>query len=142
MTSLVLLFLCKLQLPEILYILANVSYGRLGLAVALFVHHETYMSRCSSGSHLLRLFLIVEMVILGTTLIITMVLVCHSGRGTIMNTAPRRHVPNLILTRYFLNNLLYNFVLNYHEFQEQKMCCLFLKYLKLFFFRIDILMKN
>lgn len=86
-----------LVIPGIIEVMLRV--GWLGLAVALFVHHETYTSKCSSGSHLLRLFLLVEMVILGTTLVTTMVLVCHSRRGTIMNTGPRRHVPNLILMR-------------------------------------------
>lgn len=72
---------------------------RLGLTTAIFVQHESDTSRCSSGSHLLRLFLLGSLVLLGVTLIITVLLVVHSSRGTILTPLPRKHVPALIVTR-------------------------------------------
>lgn len=73
--------------------------GWLGLTTAIFIQHESDTSRCSSGSHLLRLFLLGSLVLLGVTLIITVMLVVHSSRGTVVITLPRKHVPALIVTR-------------------------------------------
>ncbi|KAK7068206.1 hypothetical protein SK128_005996 [Halocaridina rubra] len=78
-----------------------VRAGWLGLLLTLFAHHEADTSSCS-GSHLLRLFLIGGIVILGVTLIVTLLLVFHSSRGTVMNICPRKHVANLIATRVML----------------------------------------
>nr|XP_045609278.1 diacylglycerol lipase-beta-like isoform X2 [Procambarus clarkii] len=86
-----------LVIPGIIEVILRA--GWLGLTLTLFIHHEADTSRCTSGSHLLRLFLIGSMVILGTTLIITVLLVFFSSRGTIMNTAPRKRVSRLLVTR-------------------------------------------
>nr|XP_053637017.1 diacylglycerol lipase-beta-like isoform X2 [Cherax quadricarinatus] len=86
-----------LVIPGIIEVLLRA--GWLGLALTLFIHHESDTSMCSSGSHLLRLFLLGSMVILGITLIITVALVLFSSRGTIMNTAPRKRVSHLLVTR-------------------------------------------
>lgn len=87
-------------IPGIVEVL--VRAGWFGLVLALFIQHEADTSRCSHGSYLLRLFLIGGMAILGVTLIVTVLLVCHSSRGTMMITEPRKHVPNLIVARVML----------------------------------------
>ncbi|XP_076044730.1 diacylglycerol lipase-beta-like isoform X3 [Oratosquilla oratoria] len=71
----------------------------LALIIWLFIWHEINTELCINGWHL-RMYLIGVMVILGSTLILTIVLTCHSMRGTIMHTAPRRHVPLLLLLRF------------------------------------------
>ncbi|KAG0725122.1 Sn1-specific diacylglycerol lipase beta [Chionoecetes opilio] len=84
----------------------------LGLTTALLVQHESDTSRCSSGSHLLRLFLLGSLVLQGVTLVITMLLVVHSCRGTIVNTLPRKHVPALLVTRvvFGIPEVVWNFI--------------------------------
>nr|XP_027221263.1 sn1-specific diacylglycerol lipase beta-like isoform X2 [Penaeus vannamei] len=89
-----------LVIPGIIEVL--VRAGWLGLVITLFVHHEADTSRCEQGKYLLRIFLVGSMVILGATLITTVALVYHSSRGTIMDVAPRKHVPNLLITRVIL----------------------------------------
>ena len=66
----------------------------------LFAQHESDVDVCESGSNLLRLYLIGVMVLLSLTLIVTLTLIVHSARGSIMNTEPRKHVPNIIILRY------------------------------------------
>ncbi|XP_063858266.1 diacylglycerol lipase-beta-like isoform X4 [Scylla paramamosain] len=86
-----------LVIPGIIEVILRAVW--LGLTTAIMVQHESDTSRCSDGSHLLRLFLLVSLVLLGVTLVITMMLVVHSSRGTIVNALPRKHVPALIVTR-------------------------------------------
>ncbi|XP_042206197.1 diacylglycerol lipase-beta-like [Homarus americanus] len=86
-----------LVIPGIIEVLLRA--GWLGLTLTLMVHHESDTSKCMSGSHLLRVYLIGSLVILWVTLLITLVLVYFSSRGTIMNTAPRKHVSSLIVIR-------------------------------------------
>ncbi|XP_066966714.1 diacylglycerol lipase-beta-like isoform X3 [Macrobrachium rosenbergii] len=87
-------------IPGIIEVL--VRAGWLGLVLALFIHHESDTSRCSHGSDLLRLFLVGAMVLLGVTLIVTIILVIFSSRGTIMNTEPRKRVADLLVIRVLL----------------------------------------
>lgn len=75
-------------------------FSRLGLVVGVMVQHEVDTSRCSSGSYLLRLYLVGAVILLAGTILITMALSCHSARGTIMETSPRKLVSPLIVTRY------------------------------------------
>ncbi|CAL4085355.1 unnamed protein product [Meganyctiphanes norvegica] len=89
-----------LVIPGVVEVVIRTAW--FALLIALFASHEANLDQCDDGSHLLRLFLLGSMIILGTTLIITIVLVIHSSRGTIMNPSPRSGVPKLIIARVML----------------------------------------
>ncbi|KAK3867731.1 hypothetical protein Pcinc_026825 [Petrolisthes cinctipes] len=89
-----------LVIPGVIEIIIRTAW--LGLLVGLMVQHEVDTSRCSSGSYLLRLYLLGAVILLAVTILITVAMSWHSARGTIMDTSPRKRVSHLIVSRVML----------------------------------------
>lgn len=89
-----------LVIPGVIEVVIRTAW--FALLIALFASHEVNLDQCEDGGHLLRLFLLGTMIILGTTLVITIALVIHSARGTIMHPTARSGVPKLIIARVML----------------------------------------
>ncbi|KAB7502007.1 Sn1-specific diacylglycerol lipase beta [Armadillidium nasatum] len=54
---------------------------------------------CKKGETLIRIYVIGVLVILSLSFLLSVTLAIHSAKGTIMTTAPRRYVPQILIFR-------------------------------------------